>query len=225
MYLTADEILPVVKQRLRIQNTDHDAYLLTLIYEGARRLRTTETFVLKEAEHTVENNSFTMPEYAKALVAARANCWDIIAIDYPFFQGCGCTPNQATYPTWYNMMKQNGRTFYFVTPVADGTTVNAVYSMLNTDEDGLLLINEEQEIALISYASYQFALSYPERYTNQQVQMWYKEYQYQAGFARGAAARRTFMNQREQISAKMNSIATIQGYVLNTLFNSFWYRQ
>lgn len=225
MYLTADEILPVVKQRLRIQNTDHDAYLLTLIYEGARRLRTTETFVLKEVEHTVENNAFTMPECAKALVAAKASCWDIISIDYPFFQGCGCSPNQATYPTWYSMIKQNGRTFYFINPVADGTTVNAVYSMLNVDENGLLLINEEQEIALISYACYQFALSYPERYTNQQVQMWYKDYQYQAGFARGAAGRRTFMNQREQISAKMNSIVTIQGYVLNTLFNSFWYRQ
>lgn len=218
----------MVKQRLRIQNTDHDAYLLALIYEGARRLRTTETFVLKEIEHTVENNSFTMPEYAKALVAARVNCWDVIAIDYPFFQGCGCnlTPIQtAQYPTWYNMIKQNGRTFYFINTVADGMKVNAVYSMMNTGEDGLLLINEEQEIALISYASYQFAVSYPERYTNQQIQMWYKDYQFQAGYSRGAAARRTFMNQREQISAKMNSIVTLQGYVLNTLFNSFWYKQ
>lgn len=225
MYLTADEILPVVKQRLRIQNTDHDAYLLTLIYEGARRLRTTETFVLKEVEHTVENNLFTMPHKAKALVAAKANCHDVIAIDYLFFQGCGCSVNMAAYPALYNMIKQNGRTFYFVTPVADGTTVNAVYSMLNVGEDGLLLINEEQEIALIAYASYQFSISYPERYTNQQIQMWYKDYQYQAGYARGAASRRTFMNQREQISAKMNSIVTIQGYVLNTLFNSFWFRQ
>lgn len=217
--MKATEILPKVKLSLRLSGSDHDVFLLSLILEGARRLRTTETFIIDDCSLTVQNNSFELPCNAKRLLAYRLSCREGIFVDVPFFKGC-CSGNYFNY---YPTVKQNGSTYYFVDPVTDGSTVDIAYTRLNTDGDGLIVINEEQEIALKNYACWQFALSYPEKYTPLQIRTWEKDYQYQSAYCRGAAARRTFENQREQISSKMNAILTVKNPVFRGLFSGFYY--
>jgi len=216
----------MVKLMLRIPNTDHDAYLEGLIYDGARRIRSSELFEYEQCTVKVENNSFTLPNEAKEIIAFRVNCVQGIFIDVPFFRSCGCTDSWLqNYYSWRQAVKKNGNTYYFITTQEDGAEVEVVYKKFILNEEGLIDINEEWQQALRYYAAYEFAVSYPETYTPNQVAVWNRNYQTQAAYCRGAAARRQFEQQREQISSRMNSILTINYSWWNNLFNSFYFRQ
>jgi len=210
--ITQEQVLASVKQELRMSNTDHDVYLMELIDRGVRRIGTTETYTLRCGHVTVEDNRFCLPKEAKSLVALRLNnCLTEIAwINQVFFSSCGCTcQSSCGIGNIFSCITQNGRYIYFGNTVADGTEYEISYLAVNRDCDGLMIVNEEMEQAVIDYACWKFSNMFPEVYTRDQKADWYKDYQFQAARCRGLAAVRSKNRDREQIKSRMNAIISL----------------
>lgn len=209
--ISSAQVLAMVKQELRLSNTnDQDIFLDGLIGRGARRLGTTETYVIKDCEIEAENNGFNIPKEAKQIIAFRSenSCWSGVFVDVAFFSQCGCT---TSYPSFFGIATINGRRVHFLSTVPDDTVFQIAYTMINRDQYGFCLINEEQEEALINYACWKYSTAYERDFTPEQRASWRKDYQDQAARCRGLAARRTFEKQRSQISSKMNAILSFDG--------------
>lgn len=223
--IKADQVLTVTKQLLRLGNTnDQDILLYYFINEGARAIGSTEILVIKNCEVTVENNRFTMPKDAKRIIAFRGenSCYQGVFVDVAFFTQCGC--GVGGFGNILSALTQQGRVMYFLSTVPDDTIVQIAYSALNTNSDGELVINEEQEIALSRYAAWNYGNMFPKDFTDNQVARWQQVWSSQSARCRGLAARRTFNNQKAQISSKMNAILSFgqMPYFLNW-FNNFLY--
>ena len=223
--ITSEQVLAMVKQELRLSNTtDQDIFLEGLIGRGARRLGTTETYILRDCKIESENNGFNLPKDAKQIIAFRGenSCINGVFIDTPFFNQCGCNIN---FPSINGVATINGRRVYFLSSVPDGTVFWIAYSLLNKDCHGFLKLNEETEEALIAYACWKYSNVFPKDFTPQQHADWKQDYQDQAARCRGLAARRTFNKQRAQISSKMNAIISFNqpSIWFGTWLNNFLY--
>ncbi len=220
-----EQILTTTKQLLRLGNTnDQDVILDYFVNEGARAIGSTEILVVRNCKVTVENNRFRMPKNAKRIIAFRGenSCYQGIFIDVAFFEQCGCNFN--SFGNIIAAVTQQGREMFFLSTVTDGQQIQIAYTTLNTDEDGELMISEEQEIAISRYAAYNYALMFPKDFTPLQVTKWEQQYEMQAARCRGLAARRTFNNQRTQINSKMNAILTFDRLpYFMSWFNNFLY--
>lgn len=199
------------KQMLRLfDTTDHDVWLFALANQGARRLSTNETLIIKNCSVEIEEGRWYMPKDAKRIIAFQYTsaplCVPGIFVDIPFFNSCGCS-NFG----WFNLfgiLNPNGRWVYMMGEVADGTTAQIAYQALNTDCDGLMIVNEEQAEAIQNYVAWQFAVAYPENYIRSQIDNWHGEYLLQAGKCRGLAARRKFEQARLQIQQAVTTTLT-----------------
>lgn len=228
--ISSSQVLSMVKQELRVaETTDNDIWLDAKIEEGVRRLGTTETYVVKDCEIESENNGFDMPKEAKRIIAFRYknNCIEGFFVDVAFFAQCGCNITGSSFIPIGGAAMQNGRRYNFINTVPDGTEFGIAYTLINRDEHGFMFINEEQELALINYVCWKYANAFVERYTPEQRASWYKDYQFQAGRCRGLAGRRSFLNQRAQISSKMNALISFTGYTgqFQGLFSQFYFTQ
>lgn len=208
--IKSGQVLASVKQELRIDaSVDWDIYLNELIDRGARRLGTTETYILSCCTVTVEDNRFELPHHAKELKGLRQNNCATAAtfLDTYFFSSCGCScQSQNPINPINTFISQNGRFIFFGCEVPNDTEYQAIFTMVNRDCDGLMVLNEEQEEALINYVCWKYSNMFPENYTRDQKADWYKDYQFQAARCRGLAAVRSKDKARAQISSKMNSI-------------------
>lgn len=225
--IESSQVLGMVKQRLRLTYTsDQDVYLDGLILEGERRLSTNETLIIKDCEVTVQNNKFYMPDDCKRILVLRSqnSCISGVFLDVPFFKSCGCNVNFYNNPL-VNIANINGRWVNFLNTIPDDTVLDIAYQRLNTGDDGMMIINEEHEIALIAYACYQFGLTYPQDYTPLQINMWKAEYNVQANKVRGLAARRQFDQDKLQIEQKINQMVntSVPMSILTGYYNSFFY--
>lgn len=227
MEVTLDSILTSAKQILRLSDTtEQDIFLSSLINEGARRLSTNETFIIKNCTVTVNNSRFYLPDGCKQLLAFRAknSCIPGVFADLNFFKQCGCNINSTSLGSIVNILDVQGRWAYFILSVPDGSEFEIAYQALNTDEDGLMVIDEEAAIAVQSYAAWRFAVSYPENYQKAQWMDWKEDYMFQAAKCRGLASRRKFEQAREQIKNKINQIVntSVPFSLLNGTY-SFYY--
>ena len=214
--ISSEEVLVSVKLELRLTNTDdQDNFLDDLIDRGARRLGTTETYVIKDCEVESENNGFNLPKDAKQIIAFRSenSCWNGVFVDVAFFTQCGCN---TAFPSFFGIATINGRRVHFLTTVPDSTVFKIAYTLVNRDSHGFMKINEETKEALVNYTCWKYSTAYERDFTPEQRASWKKDYQDQAARCRGLAARRTFEKQRAQISSKMNAILSFDS-------NSIWF--
>lgn len=202
-------LLFAVKKELTITGIEHDIWLLDLLDRAGSRLNTTERVAGKNCNIEIEDNRFKMPGDAKMLYAFRGvgNCYGGIFVDTNFISTCGRTVTGWT-GGLQNVITQRGRYFYFTNPIADGSEYELAYSAVNRDCDGLMIVNEECEEALINYACWRFSNAFrrTQSYMLDQVNTWKNDYQDQAKKCRGNAAVRTKNQQRDQISSKFNAI-------------------
>lgn len=228
--VTSASVLTIVKQMLRLSDTtDHDIYLESLINSGARRLGTTETLIIKNCTATATDSRFYLPKDCKELLAFRSkdSCVQGTFVATNFFTQCGCNSLLSSAGINYlsNLINIEGRWAYLQVSVPDGTEFEIAYSALNTDEDGMMVINEEQQIAIENYASWKFAISYPENYTRSQWEDWKNDFTLQSGKCRGLAARRSFKQSREQIKSKIHQMVNtgVSLSLFSGVYPSFYY--
>lgn len=228
--VTNESVLTIVKQMLRLSDTtDHDIYLSQQINEGVRRLSTNETLIIKNCTATANNSRFYLPVDCKQILAFRSStsCLQGTFVDTNFFTQCGCNAliSSNGISPLSNLIDIVGRWAYLILAVEDGSTFEIAYQALNSDESGLMVINEEAQIAVQNYAAWKFALSYPENYTRFQWMEWKEDYMFQAAKCRGLASRRKFEQAREQIKSKINQMVntSVPLSLLSGTYNTFLY--
>lgn len=222
-------LLFAVKKELTITGIEHDIWLIDLLDRAASRLNTTERVVPDCCTIEVEDNRFEMPHNAKEVFAFRGvgNCFSGIFIDTNFFTQCGCSVTGAY--NMFNALNRRGRWFYFLSSIPDGGEYEIAFTKVNRDCDGMMIINEECEEALISYTCWRFANAFrrTNQYTQDQVNTWYRDYNFQSAKCRGNSAVRTKNHQMVQISSKFNAILSLDGAWSGGWFGSiipaFWY--
>jgi len=207
--ISYEEVLANVKQILRLPDSNNDVWLSSIVLQNARDLSTNETLIIKNCTVEINDSKFSLPKDCKRLLAFRASnsCIPGTFVDFPFFTQCGCnvSSSQAINPL-SNLLDIQGRTAYFILAVSDETEFQIAYQAVDTDCEGLVIINEEAYTALSFLSAADFALSYPEMYTPMQVKEWQRKGSAQGSRVRGLAARRKFEQAREQIKQKMNQI-------------------
>ncbi len=218
--IKSDDVVSEVKQMLRINSTAHDIWLNSLCETRARDLSTVETLKLRNCQVTVNNNKFYLPKDCKTLLMFRAqnSCIPGVFVDVPFLTMCGCT-NQFWNPL-RSVVNINERWVNFLNIVADGTIFEIAYQAVNTDENGDVVLNEEMYTALASWVAYKFALSYPENYTREQRMEWKTEGRVQGNRVRSLAARRKFLQERDQIRNLMTTVVN-QSASFNSIYGNY----
>lgn len=224
--INSDEILSNVKQMLRIFDSSNDTYISSIILRGARDLSTNETLIIKNCEVSSKNSRFYLPDDCKRILAFRSSdsCIPGTFVDLNFFTQCGCSATSSV-NSLSNLLDVQGRWAYFILSVADDTEFELAYQALDTGSDGMIRINEEAYSALSFYAAFQFATSYPELYTPEQRALWKGQASAQGARVRGLAARRKFMQAREQIKNKINQMVntSVPLSILSGTYNTFLY--
>ncbi len=200
------QVLASAKQHLRLRNSDNDIWLMDLINQGARDLSTNETLIIVDCTATITDQRFYLPKDCKKVLAFRSkdSCIPGIFVDMPFFKNCNCSIGQ--FSSLIGIMDINGRWANMINTVPDGTEIEIAYQKVNTDDSGLVIINEEMYTALTMYACSWFANAYVENYTAEQRRTWARKYEFQANKCRGLAGRRKFVQGQDQIRKIMGTM-------------------
>jgi len=200
------QILAMAKQMLRLTGTDTDPFLIGLINQGARDLSTNETLIIKNCTIEVKDNRFYLPDDCKRLLAFRSkdSCIEGLFADLAFFSACGC--NSRFINPLVRVIDIQGRWAHLITRAPDGIMIELAYQSVDTDEAGLVKVNEEQATALAMYCCYWYAVSYAEYYSPEQRALWKAKYEAQANRVRGLASRRKFEEGKIQIRNKINQM-------------------
>lgn len=226
MVISTEEVLTAAKSRLRLMETTiADAYLESLIDEGAIHLGALRTYSVKCKELTIDCYKAQLPDYFEKFLAGQFPTGSCTC-------GCGCGTSEEELtslsqsggcPVWYvnkdvlTNFNGTGCSYYgnffdidagyIVFPTSTtATTVKIWYQGLNVDEDGLMVIDSQWKRGLSAYAAFQYAVVYQENYTPEQRERWGSEWKAQKGYNIGRDNIKRFELDKHAISQLMNSI-------------------
>jgi len=220
-----DGVISLAKAHLDLLEVgDHDPVLRAYVNEGGRQLFDTDTYIIKCKIEEIDCNSISMPSYQELLCfkfldankeeLTVHNCSSngTICGCQPFWSfdanvlsacsscGCGCCSAEN------NFYIQNG-TMTIPSWAADQATfIKLYYVGLNTDDDGLIVVNDNQALGLSFYAAALFAISRPQRYTPFQQQNFWQHWVAQFNRINGSAVIKRAKLKEPEIRLIMNSI-------------------
>lgn len=236
MKIAIDQIITRAKMRLKLTNTTMpNAYLELLINEGARHLDNLNTFAITCATLSIDCEDKPvahLPDNYQELLCFKfpgnscCGCCDEDTtvtddiIPRPTNK-CLCTNlfvasremvtnfcdrgQNAVMWNYANMFEvQNGLLYLPTTTTA--TEVKIWYRGTNVDEDGIMILDEDQERGLSAYAAYQYALDNKERYDKFQIQEWKKEWIAQKDWLKGSAVKQDHTMHKWNVTAISNAI-------------------
>jgi len=204
MRISTESVISRTKQRLGLMDTTlQDAYLELLIQEGARHLDTQNSYIISCQVVDVDCARAPLPDQYSQIICLQPLSPDTCT-------GCDDTTCNCTCGTYYfidrgvltDFCDQGGRGCYggnaydvqngfLVLPSnTTATQIKIWYRGLNTDDDGLMVIDDFQERGLSAYAAYQFASSGQNyrSYAPGQVALWQRESTAQINKIRGKAS-------------------------------------
>ncbi len=160
-YIKITEVAARAKMQLRLSDAEADARLQAWIEEGARQLNCLSAFVENTDILDIVDNKVKLPcGFWKLLGASPMDdscCYlgTLTYIDTVFANNCCTTlctsilfPNCCNYESWFKII---GNYLHFNAP-CDATKVELCWMGLNTDEEGMMLIEERYERGLANYA-------------------------------------------------------------------------
>ncbi len=226
MIINIEQVITQARAMLRLLDTQENIeFLQTLINTAAQyKLNATNTYTIQCAEVDIEGcKQAKLPDnytdlFCFILDGGCCNGCAHTALPEPHppnFLYCSC-PNVYYYDKhaliknelcgWYEnyFYIQNGYIFFPSKNTA--TSIKIYYTGFNTDEDGLMLIDEEQTLALANYAAWQYALSFPEAYTPEQRREWKQSWWGELAVLNGKKIIREFKLQKPQISLLVNGL-------------------
>lgn len=223
--ISIDEVLARTKIQMRVANTtEHDDFFALMILEATRHLGSLSLFKKKQTNLTIIDNKSELPKDFYRLLGIRAsgqgsnnpfvnggNCITQLYVDNKFLNDCGCSSGIAN-TVDFNLGFQIQNGFVFWNSGIGADTATLAYLAMNTGDDGKLLIYEDYERAVSSYACYMFCLSYPDLYKESTTDRYKREWMAQKSWVRGNDAASDFQKNKREISAIFNSLIASQIY-------------
>lgn len=228
MRVSAEQVINRTKINLGLTGTTHaDAVLEKLINEAATwHLNTLDSYIISCTEIDIDCEKAKLPDAAV----------ELICYQFPNATGCtGCcidcmNPHNANYvcscPNWFTPTRsiltnfmglgcsvglssnffdvQNGYLIFPSTVTQD--TVKVWYRGVNIDDDGIAVIDERQERALSSYASWKYAIIHYKSYAEGQRLEWKKDWIAQKQWLRGTSVQQDWQLHKAEASAIVRAV-------------------
>lgn len=194
--ITNDQIVTRAKDLLGLDTTsEYDIKIRLYVNDGATQLFGTNTRVVKCVDKEIDCYKAECPNDVL--------CWRFLdASGEVSSSSCTCSSEVCSCPTWYaytpatmNNICTTGQTCgiynnYFTIDggylnfpsTVTATGVRIYYYGLNTDDDGFMVLDDDQEIGLANYAANRFAskannwYKYPDGFRSSTWQMWLAQF-------------------------------------------------
>lgn len=247
MVISVEQVINRAKMRLRLNNTEHDAYLEKIINELALGLGSQRSRGPKCTTISIDCHRAKLPDNFLEFTGGKfvgdgcaCGCRTNATGDELAIEELSTGSGNCSCPVWFVsrgvMSNFNGQgscsvyTNYFdiegnyiiFQPNITATEMKIYYQGDNTDCDGLMIIFSQWERGLSAGAAAEFALDYDEMYSPRKQQYWNKLWTNQKGHIIGAENIARFNLDSHDIERMMNSIisnTSLQG-VYNIPFNN-----
>lgn len=221
--ISIDEVISRVKMQLRLTNTtEWDDYFEVVIEEGLRSLRPLSMYKKNQCNIEVVNGKAKLPKGFCQLLGLRynmpvvngtnpaTNCVTALYVDSKFLSNCGCTDIQdGPIFDYYNGFQIVKNYIVWNTNI-DDTTMTLAYYGFNINEKGRLVIYEDYERALSAYACYQYALSWPDKYSQAVMDRYNQTWVNQRAKLRGEDVAFNFAIDKREVALTVRAMATSQ---------------
>lgn len=235
MIINPDQVINTAKEFLDLGNTENDAVLEKFINLGAISLRTVDSYIVKcknvelddcgtgkLPDSTEEFLGASFPESSGCSCGCTPNVFGTTitapgSIDTIYRPPCGCplfyvAPWLAKREGWNGACSPFGNFFtingnYISLPsTTNATSINVVVKAKNVDDDGLMILNDDQERGLACFAALNFAVKKWSSYTDGQRAFWERTWVAQVPHLRGKAQVKRFQLDKKSIWYIMNTI-------------------
>lgn len=207
--ISENEVIARIKVQLRLTHTtEYDDYFSMMVNEGVNNLDTLSTLTKKICRINVSDLKAKLPCGFVQLLGLRytsedVNCISLLYVDTKFLTQCGCdTTDTSPYGQSFQI---NGGYMHFSSSFA-GTQVTLAYLGANVDDDGRLIIYENYERALSSYACYMFCLAHSEMYRADVIDRYYRTWMAQKSWIKATDNQENFNNNKAEISHTINAM-------------------
>lgn len=227
--ISIDEVLVRTKAQLRLLNTsEQDDYLLLMINEGLRHLDALTLCVKRQCTLDIVDNKAELPKGFQKLLGMRfintslqpviidgvevpkslPSYSSVFYVDTAFLNNCNCsTYGFANYTSTAQIVNN---TLHFNSNNIESGTIQVAFMGLNVNEEGQLLIYEEYERALSSYACYMFVMAYNDIYAIGLADRYYEIWKAQKAWIKGGAWKDEFFRTKKEISSFVNALVIDQ---------------
>lgn len=205
--ITHEQIVVAAKQRLRISDTtEYDALLGSWIYDGVRAARWPTTKKISNCTLTISNNVAKLPSNFSKFLALQIDCRSIAYYEEDFFSQCTSScANRLS-----DIGQIIGNEIHFGSSITEEEAELAYFS-LNTDNDGFMIIHDEDELALVYYLCREFSRMFPERFYNHAHRDFDRDFKAEANNARGIKNLDRVKRDMNKLFVIMNSIVESGG--------------
>lgn len=228
--MKSNQVITLARSYLNLMDTEeNNNYLEKLINIAAGRLNATDSYVINCKESEIECGQAALPEFVDELICFQLEpsnscsgcCQGMIlstteaetgtlpaacnCVSYYYFSQAAMTGAPGSCGWYQNYFYMQDNYLHFPSTVT-ATSVKIWYRGLNVDDNGIMILQEEQEDALASFAAYRYALTFPQSYSPLQINEFKQNWIAQKNWLNGTEAVRKFKLQKPQISAVMNSI-------------------
>ena len=222
------QVISSAKQRLRLETSDDDLFLLRYANEGARHFDSLQTFVKRCCTLTVTNGKAKLPNGFYQLLAIRMNNvpGGIIYVDQPFLQGngisCGgfghaggvcqiqngyiyltvsqANPNHGINPVGYCPDPPPPPPNPLLPPTVQTYEITIAFVGMNVDDDGMMVVYSDMERGLVAYCVWMYMLDAPAgKYQAFQIQSNEKIWMNQKSWYKSIQFQNRFRNTRHQV--------------------------
>lgn len=227
--ISINEILTRTKAQLRILNTsEHDDYLQLMISEGLRHLDALTLCVKRQCTLDIVDNKSELPLGFQRLLGMRfidtklqpiiidgvsvpqslPSYSTVFYVDTAFLNSFNIA--NSNFVNYTNTAQIVNNTLHFNSNNIESGTIQIAFMGLNVDEEGQLLIYEEYERALSSYACYMFVMAYNDIYAIGLADRYYEIWKAQKAWIKGGAWKDEFTRTKKEISSFINALVIDQ---------------
>lgn len=226
--ISIDEVIARVKPQLRISNTsEYDLYLTMIISEALRHLDAVSLYVKRQCTLDIVDNKAELPIGFMKLIAMRFIGTTLVnqvingvmqQVSVPYsqriyyvdkqFLNDSSIPNSQLLCNFNNTAQIINNYLVFNSDSVLTGTVELAFMGLNVDENGQILIYEEYERALASYACYMFTLAYPNELGVGISDRHYGVWVAQKAWIKGGAFKDQFQQNKLEIAAAICALVS-----------------
>jgi len=225
--ITIDDVIARTKIQLLIGNTtEHDAYLEIVISEALRHLDSISLYVKRQCTLDIVDNKAELPKGYMKLLGARftstvlmnqyvngvvtlvpiTTSAPIFYVDYAWFNSLSIPINNDFFRNYSNTFQIVNGVIHFNSMDIESGTIDIAFMGLNVDEQGRLIIYEEYERALSSYACYMFTLAYAEQKGVGISDRYYETWKAQKSWIKGGAWKDEFQRTKMDVASAVNAM-------------------